>query len=154
MGSKKVCKPTLTQRHMLLFPQMKNRISSLERKVNGYTIESELRRPTEARPLFNRTPKFGFCLCFLISSRHTSIPIVRKSCSRTGLYEISRGAMPPTENIGCTSVFSLEEILEFEFHLSSTWSLSFLSPQRVREALPARVVNWEPKRSISRESAV
>lgn len=27
-----------------------------------------------------------FCLCFLISSRHTSIPIVIKSCSRTGRY--------------------------------------------------------------------
>lgn len=70
------------------------------------------------------------------------------------LYAISSGAMPPTENIGCTYVLSLEEILEFEFHLSSTLSLSFLSPQRGREALPARVVNWEPKRIISRESAV
>lgn len=35
--------------------------------------------------------------------------------------------MPPTENIGCTSVFSLEEILEFEFHLSSTLKLVVLS---------------------------
>lgn len=42
------------------------------------------------------------------------------------LYAISSGAMPPTDNIGCTSALSLEEILEFEFHLSSTKSLSFI----------------------------
>lgn len=62
------------KRALALVKQTPSSISSLEWESSSLCSIS------------SSTTKLGFCLCFLISSRHTSIPIVRKSCSRTGRY--------------------------------------------------------------------